>query len=344
MTSALPPDARIAIAGAGSIGRFVGGVLAAGGRTVQFLARESFVTAAVREGLRLTDVDGGDRWLPPDAIAASADPAVLADADVILVTVKSRDTVAIAQTIRAHARADALVASLQNGPRNAETLSLSLPGWDVRAGVVPYNVVQRSPTHMHRATAGAVMLATGPRPGLAALLSVPGLAAEERTNMPAVIWGKVLINLNNAVNALSGLPLRAQLLDPRWRAVMAACLSEGLAALDAAGVVVAAPDKALPNPRAMAFSLRLPTILFAPIVLRRVKVDAQARSSMQDDLIARRPTEIDALQGEIIRLAAEQGRDAPVCQAIVELIREAEAANAGPPMLPPDAIWARARR
>ncbi len=344
MTRSLSRDARIVVAGAGSIGRFVGGLLATGGRDVRFLARESFVAAATREGLRLTDIDGGDRALAPEAVRATANPAVVGDAEVVLVTVKSRDTATMAEAIRAHASAETVVVSLQNGPRNADILTATLPGWDVRAGVVPYNVVQRAPTHMHRATAGAVMLAEGVRPGLAALLSVPGLEVEERTDMPAVIWGKVLINLNNAVNALSGLPLRAQLLDPRWRNVMAACLSEGLRALDAAGIPVTAPDKALPNPRSMAMSLRLPTILFTPLVLRRVKVDAQARSSMQDDLIARRPTEIDALQGEIIRLAVEHGRDAPVCQAVHDLIREAEAADAGPPMLSPDAIWARAGR
>ncbi len=322
MDEHLNQRAVIVVAGAGSIGRWVGGMLQAGGRDVRFLARSGFIQDAEKSGLALSDRDGGEHQVQPDEIRASDEPQILADADVVLVTVKSKDTESMATLIAEHAKLNAIVVSLQNGARNPDRLRAHLPAHDVRAGMVPFNVVQRSATEIHRASSGHVMVQTGPTGGLAALLSVPGLAVQERDDMEAVLWGKVLINLNNAVNALSGLPLRAQLLDPQWRRVMAACVDEGLATLAKAGItpakVAGLPPKALPT------LLRAPTWVFRMIAARSIKVDPEARSSMQDDLVAGRPTEIDDLQGAIVRLAASHCLSAPTCARVVELIREVE--------------------
>src|SRR5207248_4376901 len=102
----------IGIAGAGSIGCFVGGMLAAGGRRVALLARPRVIGEIEAHGLRLTGFDGFDRRLAASQLTLSEDPDVFADAAVVLVTVKSADTAEMAELIAKHARVDAVIVSL----------------------------------------------------------------------------------------------------------------------------------------------------------------------------------------------------------------------------------------
>ena len=138
-------------------------------------------------------------------------------------------------------------------------------------------------------------------------------------DLAAVQWGKLLLNLNNAVNALSGLPLRAQLLDRDLRCCTAALIDETLALLRRAGIRPAQMSP-LP-PRWVPRVLRLPTPLFKWVAARMLRIDEKARSSMSDDLALGRPTEVDAINGEVIRLAARLGARAPINQRIVELVK-----------------------
>ncbi|TIV47993.1 MAG: 2-dehydropantoate 2-reductase, partial [Mesorhizobium sp.] len=196
-----------------------------------------------QSGLRVSDLDGRDRHIEAQAISATDDPATaLADADVILVTVKSGATAEMAKLIAAHGRPDAVVVSLQNGVDNADRLRAALPGRRVLTGMVMFNVVQSAdgelPFRIHRASQGEVMIDTGIH-GFAELLDVDGLAVEARADMKAVQWGKLLMNLNNALVALSDLPLASQLADRSWRVILAAQIDEALAAMRAAGIAPA---------------------------------------------------------------------------------------------------------
>lgn len=245
----------IAIAGAGSIGCYVGGCLALAGRKVVFLGRGRVVEAMRESGLRVSDLDGRDRRVEAQAISASDDPAIaLTDADVILVTVKSGATGGMARLIAAHGRPDAVVVSLQNGVNNADRLRAALLGRRVLTGMVMFNVVLspdgEAPLRAHRASQGEVMIDTGVD-GLVDLLDVDGLAVEARADMKAVQWGKLLMNLNNALVALSDLPLVRQLADRSWRSILAAEIDEGLAVMRAAGIrparITGLPPMLLPN-------------------------------------------------------------------------------------------------
>jgi 2-dehydropantoate 2-reductase len=93
----------IAVAGAGSIGCFVGGMLAAAGYRVVLLARSRVIGEIKANGLRLTSFDGFDRRIAVGALALSEDPSILEDAALVLVTVKSADTADMADTIASHA-------------------------------------------------------------------------------------------------------------------------------------------------------------------------------------------------------------------------------------------------
>jgi 2-dehydropantoate 2-reductase len=260
---------------------------------------------------------------------------VLGNADTILVAVKSNDTAEAAELIARHGVRGAVVISLQNGVSNAEVLRASLPGRAVLAGMVPFNVQSLGNGRFHRATSGDIVLERDAA-DTAAALSVAGLKLRPSDNIAGVQWGKLVLNLNNALNALSGLPVRAQLAQRAWRMVMADQWAEALGVLNAAGIrsVSATPVPASWTP----FLLRLPDALFEAILGRTMTIDASARSSMSDDLLRGRRTEIDFLQGVIVDLAKRHGVDAPLSRRVVALIKQAEAAGGGLPNLTPEQV------
>lgn len=326
---------KIVIAGAGSIGCFVGGLLHAGGQNVHFLARPRIQQEITEHGLLLTDYAGMTISTAGPALNFTHDPKLLENADAVLVTVKSGATPDIAALIREHCQPKTIVVSLQNGIRNAETLAGHLPGFDIRAGMVPFNVVHLGKGKFHRGTSGAIVVEEG-LPDVSSTLQVPHLAVKAETNMQSVLWGKLLINLNNALNALSGKTLYEQLSDRDWRVLMAAQMREGLNVLKANQIPTNPPA---PVPASVIpHILRLPTPLFRMVAKSMLAIDPQARSSMWEDLKIGRKTEIDELQGEIIRLGQQSGVPTQINERVMAHIREAESNNNGSPSLSPKQI------
>jgi len=327
----------IGVAGAGSIGCFVGGMLAAGGRRVALLARPRVIAEIEAHGLRPTSFEGFDRTIARDRFALSENPSVFGDAGVVLVTVKSADTAAMADIIARHAPSDAVIVSLQNGIGNVALLRDRLPGRRVLGGMVPFNVIALGGGRFHRATSGDIVIEQdGALP--AEKLSVAGLTIRGTDNIEGVQWGKLVLNLNNALNALADLPLRRQLSSRPWRQLFADQMAEGLAAIRAEGIKPVSPT---PIPIAwMPSLLRLPNAVFEPMLGRTMKIDPEARSSMWEDLKHGRRTEIDYLQGVITAIAERRGLEAPLSRRIVELIRQAEREARGSPGLTPAQIRA----
>jgi 2-dehydropantoate 2-reductase len=328
-------DRPIGIAGAGSIGCFVGGMLAASGRRVALLARPRVISEIAANGLRLTSFDGIDHKLAANQLDLSDNAGVLAGAGAVLVTVKSADTAAIAEVIASGAPKDAVIVSLQNGVSNRALLREKLPGRQVLGGMVPYNVIALGEGRFHRATSGDILIEQDAE-NTAASLSVPGLKVVATRDIERVQWGKLLFNLNNALNALANLPLRQQLSNRAWRRLYADQVAEALVALAAEGIK---PVSTAPLPVSFIPPLlRLPDALFKLVLGSTMKIDPEARSSMWEDLQRGRRTEIDYLQGAITAIADRHGLPAPLSRRIVELIRRAEAAGKGSPGLSPEQI------
>lgn len=326
---------RVAILGAGSVGCFIGGTWVAAGLEVTFIGRSGFSRDVEQFGLTLTDYSGSEARLAPGDIDYRCGPEGLGDAEVIAVTVKSGDTATAAAEIAEHATAGALVISFQNGVSNVEVLERSLGGrFEVARGMVPYNVAYLGNGRFHKGVAGDLYAER--RNAVRALAEAIGsgpASIKLSDDMLGLAWGKLLINLNNAVNALSGRPLRDELRRRDYRRVFAASMREGLDLLKRAGIEPATVGPI--SPRVLPRIIDSPDWLFNRFFLRRWKIDARARSSMADDLAAGRRTEIDYLNGELVKLAERLQRPAPVNRAIVDLVHKAEA---GADPLPPRAL------
>src|SRR5713101_1047141 len=172
----------IGVAGAGSIGCFVGGMYAVSGRRVALLARPRVIEEIEGNGLRLTGFGNFERNIAADALTLSEDSRIFADAGLVLVTVKSADTAEMADLIASHAPADAVIVSLQNGVGNVSVMRQRLPGRRVLAGMVPFNVIAAGEGRFHRATSGDIVLEQDDA-GTADRLSVPGLKMRPRPDI-----------------------------------------------------------------------------------------------------------------------------------------------------------------
>ena len=332
---------NVGVLGAGSIGAYIGGRLTAAGVTTVLVARQALADAVARDGLHLTSLDGYDQTLPPDRVHIVTNPLVLASCDFILVTVKGHDTIHVARQLPSVIRHDAIVVSFQNGVGNVEVLHRALGEHAVLPGMVPFNVSRRSDAHFHQGTSGVLALQSlpdGRHAPLVDALERAGLPTHAYEDMRGVQWGKLLVNLNNSINALSGLPLQQQLAQRPYRKVMAACVREGLRVLKRAGIK---PQIDAPLPPSLVPALmELPDAIFRLASKRIVSIDPNARSSMWEDLQRGRKTEVDLLNGEIVRLGAQLDVPTPINQRIVDLVKEAEHRGA-PPSLGADELQRR---
>ena len=309
--------------GAGSVGCFIGGAWSVAGAKVSFLGRERIRQEIAEHGLGLSDYAGWRMRLAPDRVDFATRPAILGKADIVLLAVKSNGTAAAAREIGRHAKKGVLVLSFQNGVSNADTLRSLLPGAAVLQGIVPFNVAHQGEGRWHKGTSGDLIAEEHDATRQLAELAANGPARLSLAkDMKAIAWGKLLINLNNAVNALSGETLLRQLGQRDYRRVVAASILEALELLGAAGIEPAQigplPPKLLPH------AIAAPDLIFKNLLLRVQKIDEKARSSMADDLAAGRETEIDYLNGEVVKLARSLKREAPVNSAIVELVKQRE--------------------
>jgi len=326
-----PRLTRIAILGAGSVGCLIGGCWQVAGLPVSFVGRQRIADDIARHGLTISDYSGWQKHLTD--IDYRTGPDALADADIIALTVKSAATAEAARTIAEHGRKGALVISFQNGISNVDVLQRELMGrFLVVRGMVPFNCAYLGEGRFHKGVAGAPLYAEDRAETRVLAERIGGGPAELRLsdNMLGIAWGKLLINLNNAVNALSGRPLLAEISERDYRRVFAAAMREGLVMLGRAGIQPAKVGDV--GPRLMPMVIDSPDWLFNRLFIKRWKIDAKARSSMSDDLAQGRTTEVDYINGELVALADRLGIEAPINRKIVELIREAE--GGAPPLAP----------
>ena len=320
MSSAKP---TVAILGAGSIGCYVGGCLASAGAKVTLVGRERVLSGIRSNGLMVSDYRGRSSHIDSASLTLSTHADACTGADIILVCVKSAATEEAATHLHDHVKASATVISFQNGIDNADRLRKILQGVHVLSGMVPFNVIDRGNGAFHQGSAGELEVETGMLPdGIEALFASCQLPLLRPAEMAGIRWGKLLLNLNNPINALSGIPLREELAQRNFRRCLALAQREALGLMDACDIT---PSKVTPLPPTwLPTLLDTPDWLFTRAAKRMLAIDPLARSSMWEDLELGRPTEIEWINGEVLKLAQRCGRSAPVNATLVELIRDAE--------------------
>ena len=308
------PFHAVAVVGAGAVGGFFGAMLARAGHRVTMIGREAHVQAITRQGLRL-DMAGRVEAIHT---AASADVSAVRGADLVLFCVKSTDTDAVARQMAPHLDAGATVLSLQNGVENAPTISRHVLKTVVPAVVY---VATASPEPGLVKHYGRGDLVIGPLNvsasrdvsvttklqdlvGFFATANVPVRVSED---VIAELWSKLLVNC--AYNAVSGIAQAtyAQLaaMAP-VRELQKAVVREVVALAGAEGVN-------LPMAASMESMERIAAAMPAQL------------SSTAQDMSRRKPSEIDHLNGFVVRRGLELGIPTPANQALYALVKLIEA-------------------
>ena len=317
---ALPPRwPRVAVFGAGAVGCWYGARLARAGAPVVLIGRPAHVEAIHGRGL---EVESGGR-VERVPIGADTQPEALAGAGLVLVCVKSGDTAQAGRLIAAHAPADATVVSMQNGVDNAEVLR-EAAGIDALAAVVYVAASMSGPGRVLHAGRGDLVIGEyGPAPEgvqrdagraarVAAIFERAGVACPVSEDVRAPLWTKLVINcVYNAVSALAQVRYRVIVGEPRARALALEIVGECRAVARADGVVL--PDVDALHADAMKVGEAM----------------SNATSSTAQDLARGRPTEIDSLNGYVVRRGQALGVPTPVNRTLLDLVKLRETSIGG---------------
>lgn len=301
---------KIAVVGPGAMGSLFGGLLARAGEDIWMVGRVGpKVEALQRNGLELEE--GGRR--ETFAVKATTEVATVGATDLVLICVKGYDTAAAAQAARALLGPETLVLTLQNGLGNAETIAAAVGEERTLVGVTAHGATLLGPGRVSHRGAGDTVF--GPLRGapvsrvteIAAVFSRAGIASRATPDPLPEVWGKLLTNAGiNALTAICRLRNGDLLAHDGTRELLAAAVREGAAVAAAKGIRLPYPDP----------------VAHTEEVARATGANY---SSMLQDVLARRRTEIDTINGALAREGASVGVPTPVNATLASLVRTIEA-------------------
>lgn len=299
---------RIVVFGAGAVGSVLGAALVRSGVSVELIGRPSHVLAVRERGLSVEGLPGG-----PFRPAASERLGSDGPIDALVLSVKTYDLRSAARAIAAARPSPVPILAVQNGIGILPLLNRALEGagwvdpvhWTTRA-VLTMGATFLGPGSVRLAGTGELVLgapsSAEPPGGYERLFRTAGLSVEVRPSIEREEWRKALVNAAiNPVTADHGV-LNGALLDDPWR-------GQALALLEEARRVAAAEGFDLPEEEAERELFRV------------VRATRENRSSMRQDVDAGRPTEIEAISGEILRRGEARGWSLLRTRRAVERIR-----------------------
>ncbi|HZQ59992.1 MAG TPA: 2-dehydropantoate 2-reductase [Casimicrobiaceae bacterium] len=299
----------VAVVGAGAVGGYFGAVLARAGAAVTFLARAAQAEAIERDGLMVSHASG--EWRAP--VRATTRPADVADADLLLVAVKSQDTEGAITGVKPHLRSDARILSMQNGVDNAARIAAQVAN-PVYAAVVYVGADTEAPGRIRHNGRGDLVLGLPlavPRRGdarrdldaISGMFERAGVRCPVSENIDGALWTKLTLNCAyNAISAIANLPYGAMVQSPEIRAVMEECVRETVRVADAEGVGLAEEH-------------------LIAAVHKLVETMPDQYSSTAQDVQRGKPTEIDAINGYVAARGRAHGIPAPVNQTLHALVK-----------------------
>jgi len=300
---------RVCVAGAGAIGSLFAGHLARVADVSVLTRRQEHADALARDGLR---VSGRSDFTVP--VAASTDPAGLPPAELVILACKGTDLEALAAQLEGHFP-DATVMTVQNG-LGAEEIAGAHGDWPLLSAVTFMSGTRHGDTHVEYVLDTATWIGpyrhtTGDDARAAAgLIASSGLAAEGFDDLRPAQWSKLIFNATvNGVAALTELPHDfhfAEIDDDGALGLLVRDLvDEGKATAAAAGV-----------------ELREDPWEMNVLATQR---GHRHYPSMLEDVEAKRPTEVELINGSLVREARRHGVSVPLQTAIYRLVKAKEA-------------------
>lgn len=310
--------ANVAIMGAGAIGSVIGGMLARKGHRVTLIGRRALMDEIAKNGLRISGIWGEHRM--HNLIALTKPPSE--HMDIIFLTVKSFDTAKAAKEALSMVGSSTVVVSIQNGLGNIEALVEIAGKEKVIGGMAIFGAVIPEPGSVmvtviaSETLVGELEGSVTPRvQAIASMLDSAGIPAKVSNNIVRDIWHKVLYNI--ALNPLSAIfqVTYGEIADnPHTRWLGEQMISEAFRVAKASS-----HDLGLNSPEEYL------EILWK----QKLPPTRNHTSSMLQDIMHGKRTEIDYINGAIVKIGAEHGIETPYNSAIVRLVKAKEVFVAG---------------
>jgi len=295
---------RIAVMGAGAVGCYYGAMLGRAGHEVTLVCRPQHAEAIGRSGLRLQTASA-DEFIKVKANTAAEG---VRGAQLVLFSVKSTDTEAAGKAMAPYLERDAAIVTLQNGVDNTERLAQTL-GREVIPAVVYVAVEMAGPGHVrHHGRGELVIGASAASKSIVAAFGPAGVQIDISDNVMGALWAKLVVN--SAYNALSAI---TQL--PYGRLVQTAGVPE---------LMREVVDECLSVSKAL--NIKIPGDMYDAV--RRIAQTMPGQySSTAQDLARKKKTEIEHLNGFVVRKGETLGIKTPVNRTLLVLVRALEAGN-----------------
>ena len=298
---------RIAVVGAGAVGGYFGGMFARAGAPIVLIGRRHFADAVNSNGLVLDKSEGQERI----RVAATTEMSAIRDCSLILFSVKANDTTETAKQIAPFLQPDATVVCLQNGVDNADRVRAATNVVTVPAVVYVAVSLPEFGRVKHLARGDLIIGPLSERTTeVANVFNRAAISCRISENIEGELWVKLLCNCAlNAISALGHARYGQIVQSGDAKQLMQDVVDEVLAVARAAGVVLPGVDD---RESGMAAAMKIATQM------------ADAFSSTAQDLNRGRPTEIDALNGYIVRQGAALAVPVPINSALFTLVKLAE--------------------
>ena len=302
----------VAVVGAGAVGSYFGGLLARAGHDVTLIARQEHVKAIQENGLYM-ECQSFQEHVP---VKASTEYSAIKDADLILCCVKSPDTERMMREIKGLIKPDTLILSLQNGVDNAERISQVVPNHAISA-VVYVATGMAGDGHVKHFGRGELIIGrVGGHENISTELEqicdlflsaqIPCVVSN---NIQRELWLKFLVNCSyNGISAIGQITYGEMAQQENTWKLIKDLTSEFLLVAHQEKIDISLAEAQMVNEQI-------------------AKTMANQRSSTAQDLMRRKPTEIDYLNGLIVRKAKQRGLNVPNHQAIYALVKMIEQKN-----------------
>lgn len=309
------------IFGAGLIGSYLGGCLTSKGIKTQLLCRPAF-RKQLQDGITLSNY--ASDLITTAKVNFCEHPSHF---DVIWLTVKCTSVESACAELSPYVSSNTLILCCQNGLGSEKIVKRHFPNNSTLRVMVPFNVVALKEGHFHRGSEGYLTVEKNQQNTISITKMIDTINSEilpvtATSDMSALLWAKLQLNLGNSINALADMPVKTMLEQRPYRLIIAAMMDELLAVTNTKNIVLpkitALPAGMIPK------VLRLPNFLFKLLANKMLAIDPTVRTSMWWDIHNAKKSEIDYLNGAIVNQANQFGLTCPVNEKVIELVKMLE--------------------
>lgn len=312
---------KYAVIGLGAVGSIIGGMIHRYGGDIVLFGKKSQINSLKKEGLEINGFFGTTFKLKN--LRLESDFFKLKEIDVVFICVKSQDTEKLANDIKDFINKKAVIVSLQNGVRNKKILE-KITNCKTISGIILFNSVYKRAGLVNLTYKGGVVLECTEKKDLeiSNLLKNAGFKIKNVEEINGYLYSKLVVNLQIAVTALTNQTITESIKDDNTRKILIETMSEGIEVIRKSGIHL----KTLPDIDPIKMVKRMKNLNKILLCLGTyfMGIKKSARNSMWQSLNRKKQTEIDFINGEIVRLAKKNNLEAPINSKLVELIKSTE--------------------